>query len=311
MSAKHATNPATTPAIVTPAQSEDTQASHSNNETLATTLAQYLTYKKLKPNTSRSYSDALKFHLKAFADKPVSSLTSQNVLQLYNQLLETLKPTTANLQIRVLRALHRFWYASQGKTSPDIFKAISILGTRQKSTVRTRHLSDDQLKQLGQQWHKLSLQEQAFMQLALYTGFRLSELKSLTPASYDPVARALHLSHTKNGKPHTLPVAQSLHTLLAELCQAAPAYLLSRHIHNYASIISRKIGIPFSCHDLRRTFATHATKLGISAYIVKALLNHTNTNDVTERHYIHLHIDDLKMPIETISNHFSNLIHNK
>lgn len=280
-----------------PALLAEPAVSTSPSATFTQVLVSYLKHKTLKPLTARSYSDALKFHLKDLASLPAHQLTGSIVSQLYKQLLTTLKPATANLQIRVLRALHRFWFALNNQTAPDVFSALKTLGSRQKSAVRTRYLSESQLKTLGKHWHLLTQAEQDFMLIALCTGFRLSELKALTPASYDSQQQTLHLETTKNGKPHTLPVPPLLQPVLKRLCNEGKHRLLSGHLHNYASIISRKVGISFSCHDLRRTFATHATKLGISSYLVKAILNHSAHADVTATHYVHLNADDLRKAV--------------
>ncbi|MBA3007769.1 MAG: integrase family protein [Proteobacteria bacterium] len=60
-------------------------------------------------------------------------------------------------------------------------------------------------------------------------------------------------------------------------------------------------GIKFSCHDLRRTFATLAESLDLSSYTVKALLNHKQQlGDVTGG-YIILNVDRLREPMQKIT----------
>jgi len=289
-----------------PDKRPDTPASSPAATSFAETLALYSQHKAIKARTLRSYQDAFRFHLSSLSQQPVNSLTGKTVATLYQQLLATLKPATANLQIRVLKAIHRFWYAYHDQVAPDVFQALKTIGKQQPSAVRNRYLTSEDLQALGKQWHKLSEAEQDFLTLALGTGFRLSELKSLTAQSYDPIRQTLHLPHTKNGKPHTLPVASCLRPTLERLCQIKPDRLLSGHLHNYASIISRKTGIIFSCHDLRRTFATHATKLGISSYLVKAMLNHADHADVTAMHYVHLNTEDLRQAVQDTACQINN-----
>ena len=61
-------------------------------------------------------------------------------------------------------------------------------------------------------------------------------------------------------------------------------------------------GIKFSCHDLRRTFATLAESLDLSSYTVKALLNHRQQlGDVTGG-YIIMNVDRLREPMQKITN---------
>ncbi len=66
--------------------------------------------------------------------------------------------------------------------------------------------------------------------------------------------------------------------------------------------VTAATGITFSCHDLRRTFATLAESLDLSSYTVKALLNHKQqTGDVTGG-YIILNVDRLREPMQKITN---------
>jgi len=66
--------------------------------------------------------------------------------------------------------------------------------------------------------------------------------------------------------------------------------------------VTETTGIIFSCHDLRRTFATIAESLDLSGYTVKALLNHKQqTGDVTGG-YIILNVDRLREPMQKITN---------
>ena len=65
--------------------------------------------------------------------------------------------------------------------------------------------------------------------------------------------------------------------------------------------VTAATGIVFSCHDLRRTFATIAESLDLSGYTVKALLNHKQqTGDVTGG-YIILNVDRLREPMQKIT----------
>ena len=60
--------------------------------------------------------------------------------------------------------------------------------------------------------------------------------------------------------------------------------------------------VPFTMHDLRRTFITIAESLDIPAYALKQLLNHKNPNDVTAG-YIVPNVERLRRPMEKISDY--------
>ena len=47
--------------------------------------------------------------------------------------------------------------------------------------------------------------------------------------------------------------------------------------------LSKAIGVSFTPHDLRRTFATRAAEVGVDYLMIKRLLNH-KTHDITARY---------------------------
>ncbi len=65
--------------------------------------------------------------------------------------------------------------------------------------------------------------------------------------------------------------------------------------------ITEATGIVFTCHDLRRTFATIAESLDVSIYTVKALLNHKQQPSDVTGGYIILNTDRLREPMQKIT----------
>lgn len=80
-----------------------------------------------------------------------------------------------------------------------------------------------------------------------------------------------------------------------------------RNFENYRVNLSvvELSGVPFTLHDLRRTFATIAEGLDLSAYALKRLLNHKMNNDVTAG-YIMRDVDRLRKPMQQIANFLLN-----
>ncbi len=121
---------------------------------------------------------------------------------------------------------------------------------------------------------------------------------------------ALH-DHRKQLATMPAKQRQALHNRIA----LAEAHLASPHVFpstgkaGYLQEPKRAIdavtattGITFTCHDLRRTFATIAESLDLSGYTVKALLNHKQQlGDVTGG-YIILNVDRLREPMQKITN---------
>ena len=81
-----------------------------------------------------------------------------------------------------------------------------------------------------------------------------------------------------------------------------PTRSASGHLEEVKSFclrVSKRSGIEFSIHDLRRTFVTIAESLDIPAYTLKRLLNHRSSNDVTGG-YIIIDVERLRTPTERI-----------
>ncbi len=60
-------------------------------------------------------------------------------------------------------------------------------------------------------------------------------------------------------------------------------------------------GVPFTLHDLRRTFAAIADSLDLPAYALKRLLNRKMNNDVIAG-YIMNDVERLRKPMQQIAN---------
>ena len=61
--------------------------------------------------------------------------------------------------------------------------------------------------------------------------------------------------------------------------------------------------INWSSHDLRRTYATIASKLDVSYYKLKYLLGHSVGGDVTGKHYAQVTVDDVRDSAQEIANY--------
>ena len=120
------------------------------------------------------------------------------------------------------------------------------------------------------------------------------------------------LPDTKNREPHTLPLSDYLAELLERSkkatvkgCPIVFADSQKRPLSNlrYAqATITEASGVSFCVHDLRRTFATVAESLDLSAYTVKKLLNHSTKAGVTGG-YLVLDTERLRKPMQAITDH--------
>ena len=122
---------------------------------------------------------------------------------------------------------------------------------------------------------------------------------------YQRCSKGPQLATTKNGKPHALPVGTTLQALIdAEVVAArGDACLFNVPVKVYRAACERigaAIGIDWHLHDLRRTFATFATRAGVDAGMVKRLMNHSTSGDVTAHHYVKLNTEDMRPAMQII-----------
>ncbi len=122
---------------------------------------------------------------------------------------------------------------------------------------------------------------------------------------------------TKNRELHTLPMSDAIYDLLLrreklKCCDFVfPANSSEGHIKEPRKAmlkIAELSGVPFTVHDLRRTFATTAESLDLSAYALKRLLNHKMNHDVTAG-YIMRDVERLRKPMQRITNFLISHMH--
>jgi integrase len=69
---------------------------------------------------------------------------------------------------------------------------------------------------------------------------------------------------------------------------------------------TRRVAYAISPHDFRRTFATVADSLDLSPYVIKRLVNHSMTGDVTAGYIVH-NVERLRDAAQKIADEFKRL----
>lgn len=151
----------------------------------------------------------------------------------------------------------------------------------------------------------------------LYTGLRRNEAARLKWSQVDLQEKVFTIIDTKNKEPHTLPMSDYLYTLLKNRHDTSkqneyvfPGSGKTGYIQEpkrAIEAVAENTGIIFSCHDLRRTFATIAESLDLSSYTVKALLNHKQRKDDVTGGYIVLNTQRLREPMQRVTDEINRL----
>ncbi len=257
---------------------------------LVDVLEQYLADRDLKPYTIRDYRYKLKLGFDDWLKIPVVSITEDMVLKRHKKISQTGK-TTANTTMRVLRLTMNYAVAV-GMIDSNPTSILSKARLWHKNNRKDRVIPSKQL----QAWHiaveALSNQRaKVYLLMALYMGFRSSELLTLEWSHVDMRSKSITLYDTKNGTNHMLPIPKFLLPHIKALKDqtgsytwvfagdkpdrpmAIPAKPMRR--------VTKASGVEFSPHDCRRTFATIAEAVNLPMSMIKRLMNHVTSNDVT------------------------------
>ena len=155
---------------------------------------------------------------------------------------------------------------------------------------------------------------QDFLLTFVLTGLRRSEIEQLEWAKIDLKYGTLTIINPKNGNDLLLPLGDVLLHIFKQRAKYAngskyvfPARDNGTHVKDRRHVrhkISLKTGIPFTFHDLRRTFASIANRCGIGMYTVKTLINHAyqDDSDITAD-YTQIDAKDLRNAMNKIENH--------
>ena len=156
--------------------------------------------------------------------------------------------------------------------------------------------------------------------MALYMGFRSSELLTLEWSHIDMRSKTITLYDTKNGTNHTLPIPRVLIPYIKALQEHTGKYKWvfagdkpDRPMAVPAKpikLVTKASGVDFSPHDCRRTFATIAEAVSLPMSMIKRLMNHVTTNDVTGG-YIVTEEETLRQAINKVADYIQARVRQK
>ena len=290
--------------------------------TLKEAYQEYIKSRALTDNTLNDYAKAMRIGFSDWHNKPIQEITRNIIEERFNKLSEN-SHAQANQMFRFLRALLNFAkekYTSD-KGEPLIpsnpCDRLTALKKWHRIPRRTRYLEPHQLKPwfealLHSPYHSIERNTiRDFCIFILLTGCREQEAARLKWEDVNLQSQTVTFTHTKNHRVHILPVGKWLIDVLKQRKNNAtsspyvfPANNKFGHLKYHSkgiAAISKRSGIVFTMHDLRRTFASivnHQLSRSFSLYTIKRLLNHSG-GDVTAG-YIQFGIEDLREPMQMI-----------
>ena len=272
---------------------------------------------RLRPKTIRHYNDTIKNHLSCWKSKALSSITPDMIINKHSEIFKT-SPYAALHTFKLLSALYTYAEVDNN----DLKNPVKVLKTKNLLVKKTRRDSLIKDHELPIWYDAVNSLENISIRDALifllFTGMRKNEVFKMKWEYIDFHEKTIKIPTTKNGKPLKLPLSDFLITLLQKRHKDKSLWVFEGkskdgHLSETRTAISQieeMTSIKFMIHDLRRTYTTIAEKTNISAYTLKRLLNHSNSNDVTAG-YIHSDMNRLREAVENITKSITDLITSK
>ncbi len=295
---------------------KEKRAKAARTVTLQEAFESYLASRKdLKPGTVKNYTKCING---CFSDWKTTRLLdiSKDMVALRHRDLGKRAPQRANNAMRVLRAIfnHAIHVYEDASGNPLIpINPVTRLSQNREWYPTKRRQTLIKPHELAAWYAGTEAVDNTttrdLLRLILFTGLRKTEAMTLRWADIDLKARTLTVTDTKNRDPHTLPLSDYLFDLLSARHAEAqspwvfPSPYFDGPMAEPRTAVKKVIevsGVPFTVHDLRRTFITIAESLDISAYALKRLVNHRVSQDVTAG-YIIADVERLRIPMERVS----------
>jgi len=282
-----------------------------NSLTLQQIFAEYIRVRPLKSKSCYNYTRYFQVAFARWHDYPLTTLTRNDITLYYSELCEQHGKGYANASMKLLQALINFAKASYPELL-DFSNPVKVLSDKRQWQPLQRRIRVIKPHQLASWWQAVEqLQHTTFrdyLQLLLLTGLRKQEAATLQWQQIDFIEKTLIITDTKNSRPHVLPLSDFLYNLLQQRHRTATNHWVFAGKQGKPIVDPRKpilqvsamSEIVFTCHDLRRTFATIAESLDISSFTVKRLLNHQQNHDITAG-YVISNVERLRTPMQRIT----------
>lgn len=297
--------------------------------TLGEVFEEYKRSRRLRESTLKAYEGSMRRCFSDWLTKPINEISKEMIEKRHKKLSTQNGPrgkgeAQADRAMRELRAILN--YAAEKYEDASGRPVLTENPVKRLSKVKAwngarRRQSVIQAHQLGDWCEKVMALEndknntmRDYLLLCLFTGLRRNEAAALRWQNIDFKAETLSIpaQQAKNKQEHRLPLSRFLVALLDARSKVRsidnpepyvfPGKGRTGHLVESkftVGEISRKSGVKFMIHDLRRTFLTVAEGLDIPHYALKKLANH-KSNDVTAG-YIVSDVERLRKPMELIS----------
>lgn len=284
--------------------------------TVGDALKDYIDGTQRAANTTNAYKSMSKNHLKPWLGLRLIDVTPQMVVALHKSISKERGKVAANNALRLFRAT---WLANSRALELGECPTY-ILSRREKEsahswageTRRKRRIHNSELKDWWAATEALCRYDgngdlaRDYLRFTLFSGLRRREVTSLRRGDVDFRRKTLTITDNKARRPHTLPLTDSMAAILKG--RKGDRLFPLEEPKRFIAYVATLSGVVFSSHDLRRTFASIADELEVPQSVIKSLLNHAPSIDVTEGYIGEIPEHRKRKALEKIEAHILNTV---
>jgi integrase len=259
-----------------------------SSHTFGALVQQYLATRRngVQPRTLPHIERYLEIYAAPLDNLPIDGIDRRAVAERLAAIERDSGAVTANRVRSALSAMFT-WAMKEG-----LVAANPVIGTNKRpEQARDRFLNEKEIQLV---WHAVPRNEYGIIvKLLILTGQRANEIAALRWCEIDFKSNVINLprDRTKNGRPHTIPLAATARALLAEIPVREGRELIfgkgvgpfsdwSHSKNKLDAAIAEgenKKPLPhWTIHDIRRSVATGMADIGIQPHIIEAVLNHVS-----------------------------------
>jgi integrase len=263
------------------------QARRERSRTLMQMLDEYIAARQVKPSTADRYRGALSRVCGDWLTKPIAEITPALVRVRYEEIAKR-SVSEANNAMRVLRAVSRRAMVvlpdrADGAPAMKAIPTASLQGAWRTLDRRTNVLEPHEIGQWlsGVERLQSNRSSRALLTLLL-SGLRVQEALKLDWRDVEEGRRRLTIADSKTGG-FTKIIGPRLAELLGEWRGGSGKGVLFGVNDLRAALeqVEKAGGKAITPHDLRRTFASFAERVGAPMTTLKVLMNHSTRGDIT------------------------------
>lgn len=309
--------------------------------TLRQVFSEYCTESdSLTKNTLDTYRYVVNACFKDWLDMPISAVT-WNMVKVRHAEISVRFKAQANLAMKILRAVFNYAITHyEDAAGNPVFTVNPVKRWTEKAPrgknvwnelkPRTELIEDHQMQAwfqaVGELKHEVARDFFVFLML---TGPRKAEAERLRWKDVDRRKGVITFPDTKNGESYQLPITEHIASVLESRRAnnnseyVFPGLGANGHIsdmRNQIEAIEERARILlageaddvhererareffFTHHSLRRTFTTVAARY-LPSYMVAAMTNHKDKSDITQTHYTHISVEDMREPMRKVNDH--------